>query len=96
MSTVRITCINKDNGNHDNPNEAISDYGWLNESTGKYGKTNRKSMVEWLEDGNKAYVKQEEKIAYCDVRESKAGTKFLQTYSDNYYNNNLLSLVECR
>jgi len=95
--SVRITCINKDNGNHENPNEAISHYGWINESTNESGKNDRPSMVKWVENGNKAYVKDVSgNVAYCYVRESSKGTKFLQTYADNKYTDNLLSLPECR
>lgn len=95
---VRITCINKDSGNHENPHEAISHYGWINESTNKPGKNDRLSMVKWVEkEGNDAYVKDTiGNKAYCYVRTSSKGTKFLQTYSDNKYTNNLLSLPECR
>ncbi len=97
MSEVRIVCINKDGGNHNNPHEAISHYGWLNESTGKSGKETRPDMVAWVEKGNTAYVKDNNgNTAKCGVRTSKNGIKFLQTYSDGYYNDNLLSLPECK
>lgn len=29
---IRITCINKDNGDHENPNLAITHLGWINEA----------------------------------------------------------------
>ncbi len=95
MSEVRIICINKDGGNHTNPHEAISQYGWIN-SVGERGRTDRPTMVDWLEEGNRAYV---EDIygnrAYCAVRKDSLGTKFLQTVSDGMHSNNLLSLSEC-
>ena len=95
MYVVRITCINKDGGNHSNPHEAISHYGWIN-SEGKRARSPRADMVEWLEKGNDAYVQDSSgNKAYCHVRTSANGTKFLQTASDGYYNNNLLSLPEC-
>ena len=94
---IRIVCINKDSGNHQNPHEAINNYGWLNEASTESGKATRQEMVDWVEKGNKAYVKDEKgKIAYCNIRESKSGLRFLQTHSDGYYNNNLLSLFECK
>lgn len=94
--SVRITCINKDEGYHENPNEAISYYGWINESSGKKGKDNRQTMVEWVKKGNKEYVKDSYgNIAYCYVRKSSNGIEFLQTYADEEYTNNLLSLPEC-
>jgi len=36
---IRITCINKDNGIHENPNVAITHLGWKNEQTGKTGRS---------------------------------------------------------
>lgn len=91
---VRIRCINKDNGNHSNPNEAITRYGWL--ENGVYKKTDRQSMVNWVKKGNEAYVEDNEgDKAYCKINVSSMGTEFLQTYSDGDYNNNLLSLPEC-
>jgi hypothetical protein len=93
---VRITCINKDNGNHDNPNEAISHFGWQNESTGKTGRATRQQMVEYIEaDKGAAYVGTGASKVYCYVRTSPRGTKFLQTQSDGQWSNNLLSLPEC-
>lgn len=94
---VRIVCINKDNGDHYDPHEAITHYGWLNENTEKQGKSTRKEMVEFIEDGGQAYVvdRARNKV-YCYVRESSKGTKFLQTHSDNRYTNNLLELLECK
>lgn len=94
--SVRITCINKDGGNHDNPHEAINYYGWLNESSNKTGRTDRQTMVNWVKKGNKSYVKDSYgNTAYCEVRKSSKGTEFLQTYADGKYTNNLLSLQEC-
>lgn len=95
--SVRITCINKSGGYHENPHEAISKYGWENETTGEAGKSNRQQMVDFLENKNgEAYVKDSSgSTAYCYVRTSSNGNKFLQTYSDGQYTNNLLSLSEC-
>ena len=94
--TVRIVCINKSSGYHENPHEAISHYGWKNESTGESGKSDRQTMVDWIKQGNYAYVLDQfgQKV-YCSVRVSVNGTEFLQTESDNKLTNNLLSLVEC-
>lgn len=95
---VRIVCINKDGGNHDNPNEAVSHYGWLNEMTNESNKAGRQAMVDWVNKGNKAYVvsKYGTSRVYCYVRTSVNGTEFLQTYSNGTYTDNLLELPECR
>ena len=92
---VRITCINKDNGNHNNPHEAITDFGWVNESTGASGKSTRNQMVNFLDNQNgRAYVKNGQNIAYCYTRQGRNG-RFVQTYADNTPTDNLLQLREC-
>ena len=92
---VRITAIQKDNGNHNNPHEAISMYRWVNESTSESGDSTRLAMVCWMEqkDGE-AYVGSGANKAWCYVNISARGTKFLQTYADSKWSNNLLSLPE--
>lgn len=94
---VRITCINKPSGNLQNPHEAISHFGWINEQNNESGKSTREEMVRWLKiQGNKAYVKDlYGNVAYCGVRASSRGVEFLQTYTDRTYTDNLLSLKEC-
>ncbi len=95
--SVRITCINKDGGNHQNPHEGITDYGWINESTNKTGKSTRSQMVSFIEDNNgKAYVEDAAgNKVYCYVR-SINNVKFLQTYSNDKPTDNLLTLKECQ
>lgn len=95
---VRIVCINKDNGDHYDPHEAVTNYGWSNEETGEQNKCTREVMVDFIENKNgEAYVvdRYGNKV-YCYVRKSVGGVKFLQTYSDNRYTNNLLELPECK
>lgn len=95
--SVKITCINKDNGDHLDPHEAITHLGWINESTKKSGKCTRLDMVDFLEKGNSAYVKDVwGNIVYLVVRISRFGNKFVKTVADGRETNNLLSLVECR
>src|SRR3989344_5687717 len=53
---VRIVCINKDNGNHYNPHEAIQNFGWLTEGTLESGNSTLAQIVDYLEKGNHAYV----------------------------------------
>ncbi len=92
---VRIIAVRKDKGNHDNPHEAVSDYKWLNEQDKKSDITPRIDMVNWIEKGGRAYVKDNDGTVSCYVNVSRAGTKFLQTYADNRWSDNLLSLPEC-
>ena len=92
---IRIVCIKKDNGNHDNPYEAISHYGWIEDGTKKNDVTNRQTVVGWVENGIRAYVSSSEGTVDCYVNKSRAGTKFLQTSADSRSSNNLLNLPEC-
>jgi hypothetical protein len=50
-------------------------------------------MVTFVEGGGKAYVKDAKgNIAYLAVRVSSAGNKYVQTYADGIYSDNLLAL----
>lgn len=93
---VRITCINKEQGNHYDPHEAITFYGWQ-DPNGNIGKGTRQQMVDWIkQNGNFAYVLDSagHKV-YCYANTSRNGTEFLQTYRDRIWTDNLLELPEC-
>lgn len=93
---VRITCIRKDGGNHQNPHEGITDFGWVNEQTRATGQTSRAGMVRFLDEQNgKAYVKEAGSVAYVGTFTANSGIKYLRTYADGKWTNNLLSLPEC-
>lgn len=95
--SVRITCISKDNGNHDNPHAAISNLGWINEQDGKTGSSTRLQMYDWIKNQKGvAYVKD----AYGNqvqvgTAETSSGTKYVRTYRDKTWTDNLLALPEC-
>ena len=94
---IRITCINKDNGNHANPHEAISRFGWVEDGTTQVKHSTLSQMVEFL--GNKlnsAYVSSGNVSALCYINKSAYGNLFIQTYSDNRWQDNLLNLPECK
>ena len=94
---VRITCIRKVGGNHQNPHEGITDFGWVNEQTRTTGQSTRAQMLEFLERQNgKAYVKDRlGNIAYIGVVTTSWGTKHLRTCADGKWTDNLLSFPEC-
>jgi hypothetical protein len=95
---IRITCINKAGGRHDDPHCAISNLGWTNDATGNTGKSTRIEIYDWLKEKteNKAYVRDARgNIAYLYPRENSNGTKFVQTYADKTWTDNLLALGEC-
>lgn len=90
---IKIIAIKKDNGNHDNPHEAISHFKWVKPNTNGAHVHSREAIVEFLEEGGEAYVETGGRRAYCAVRDN-GRIKYVQTHSDGYYNNNLLSLLE--
>jgi len=93
---VRVTCINKSGGWHDNPHEAISHFGWINEENGQVGKNDRESMWQFLMDGGTAYVRDAYgNVAYVYPKTNRYGTKYLQTEADRTPTDNLLKLDEC-
>lgn len=95
---VKITCINKDNGHHSDPHEAITHLGWLNESNSEYGKCTRMAMVEFIRDkkGEAYVVDQFGHKAYLEVKVSINRTWYVRTKPDNTLANNLLALLECK
>lgn len=100
MVEIEITGIRKDNGNHDNPYEAVEAYRWIQHSTGNAGIAPRQTLVGWLDNGINgsavaAYVQRVNPRADCFVNQSARGTRFLQTQPDATQGNNLLQLPEC-
>ncbi len=100
MAEIEITGIRKDNGNHDNPYEAVEAYRWVQNSTGKGAITERQTVVGWLDNGVNgarvtAYVQRVSPRANCFVNQSSHGTRFLQTEPDATEENNLLKLPAC-
>jgi Protein of unknown function (DUF3892) len=95
---VRITCIRKAGGDHLDPHIAISHLGWIDESDGKTGISDRVTIYDWLKSQNgKAYVlDRSNNKAFLFPREHTTGTKFVQTAADKVWTNNLLALPECK
>jgi len=94
---IQIICINKQGGHHSDPHHAIESLGWMEGTEQK--KCSRLALYEWLKknEENKAYVKDTHgNIAYVGTRENANGTKYVQTYADGKWTDNLLALKECR
>lgn len=96
--SVRITCIKKDGGNHENPFVAISSLSWINEETNDTGSSTREQMYEFVEVSKGiAYVKDYlGNKANLQGKISEKGTKYVKTYADNVTSDNLLKLPECK
>ncbi len=97
ISKFQIVCINKDGGNHDNPYEAIWNFGWLNAATGERGRADLSGMVKFVEEGGYAYTRDVlGREAHLVVRVSARGNKYVQTEANGKPTDNLLSLTECQ
>lgn len=95
--SVKITCISKEHGNHEDPHVAISDLGWIEDGSGKIGRTGRVQMHDWVKPGGRAYVKDAHgNTAYLMAKVSAWGNPFVQTVADGQPTDNLLYLPECR
>jgi hypothetical protein len=95
--SVRVTCISKSNGDHENPHAAISSVGWTNESTNKSGSSTRLVMYDWIKDENGvAYVRDRDgNQVRVGTAETARGTKYIRTYRDKVWTDNLLAMPEC-
>jgi Protein of unknown function (DUF3892) len=93
--SIRITCINKDGGFHENPYVAISNLGWQDRETGATGRSSRDEMYKWVKAGGEAYVEVGLARARLIAEISPRGTRFVKTMADNTVRDNLLKLVEC-
>jgi hypothetical protein len=87
--TAQVECVNKPNRH--SSEEAITHIG------GPGWKITVPDAIRKIENREwEFYTMVGGKRADIDVRTSKSGRKFLQTYADGYWNNNLLALPECR
>jgi hypothetical protein len=96
--SIQITCIKKSGGFHADPHHAIESLGWLNEQTGATGISGRIEIYDWLKNrGGVACVRDARgNVANVGPREHSNGVKFVQTYADKTWTDNLLALLECR
>lgn len=91
----QVKCISKDNGYHEDPHVAITRLGWIDDVTLALGRSTRMEMVNFVEQGGVAYVKDIYGIARLVVRISSHGNKYVKTVSDGRETDNLLKLPEC-
>ena len=91
---LEITGIRKPDPN--DPHEAISHYRWRKDASGETGIDERLEVISYLErNDEKAYVADGNTKIWCAIRKNQHGTKYLQTYADSEWSNNLLSLPQC-
>jgi hypothetical protein len=94
--SIRITCIKKAGGYHEDPHEAISTLGWVEDGSGNRGSMSREEMYVWIKDkGGEAYVLAGSSRAFLVTAISRYGTRYVKTRPDTTPADNLLRLPEC-
>lgn len=95
--SVRITCISKSGGDHENPHTAITSLGWINEATSETGNSTRLEMYDWIKNrSGYAYVRDSQNNQVrVGTAETDRGTKYVRTHRDKVWTDNLLALREC-
>lgn len=95
--SIRIICINKAGGKHDDPHEAITRLYWVDEEpTGKQAFISREDLHDWLNAGGKAFVHEDGARAPVIPFVSRSWKKCVKTRPDSTKKDNLLNLDECR
>lgn len=89
--SIRFTHIRLSGGTS---HQHITRLWWVNPGTGQTGNNSRSSLVSWIEDeGRKAYV--EDRSGHrvnVGVVTPKFGEKYLRTFADGVWTDNLLAL----
>lgn len=87
---IRITAVRLSGGT---THQHITRLWWINPATSETGDNSRAQIVDWIENqGGKAYVDEGGHRVDVGVRTPASGSKYLQTYADGYWQNNLLAL----
>jgi hypothetical protein len=92
---IKIKCIKKENGNHENPCEAISSLGWIDDLTQKSGSSCRIQMYEFVKEGGYAYVEKNNSRVKLITAISSKGNKYVKTNPNDTEDDNLLKLSKC-
>jgi hypothetical protein len=94
MGDYRIDCVNKPDRN--SPHERITHVGGPKPDGSGRWKDTVANVVGFIErKEHQFYTKEGNASAWVGVRTSPAGNKFLQTYADGIWKDNLLALLEC-
>ena len=92
MADYRIDCVNKPNRN--SAHEHITHVGGPS-GLGRWKDTVENVIVNIERGTNRYYVSEGGATVWVGVRTSAAGRKFIQTYADGVWRDNLLAQREC-
>lgn len=87
---IQITAVHLSGGvGH----ERIVHLWWINPIDSTSGDSTRAQIVKWIEDNGKAYVEdQSSRRVDVGVVEPASGEKYLRTYADGVWKDNLLAV----
>ncbi|MBN0971948.1 DUF3892 domain-containing protein [Gordonia hongkongensis] len=86
---IRLTAVRLAGGYE---HQHITHLWWTNPSTGESGSSSKATLVDWIENDGKAYVEEDGHRVNVGVVKPSSGSKYLRTYADGVWTNNLLSL----
>ncbi|GGB90104.1 DUF3892 domain-containing protein [Knoellia flava] len=86
---IRFTHIHLSGGTQ---HQHITHLWWVNPGTGATGDNTRAALVAWIEQGNAAFVGTGADRVQVGVVDPPSGPKYLRTYADRQWTNNLLAL----
>jgi hypothetical protein len=94
---VRIICIKKDDGDHENPYVAIDHLEWVNDRIKVNGITDRTKIYDWIknEKGEAYIMDQFGNKTYLIPAISPKGNKYVKTVIDETVTDSLLMLPQC-
>ncbi len=94
MADYRIDCVNKPH--RDSPHEHITHVGGPKPAGGRWQEA-VENVVPYI-DGkeHRFYTDERGARGWVGVNTSRSGRRFLQTYADGIWRDNLLALPECR
>lgn len=94
MADFRVTCINKDP--RLDTHESIKRLGGLNPDGTTWSQT-KDQVISYIDShpADRLYTSVGGKVSLVRVVRDPGKAPYLRTHADGYYNNNLLSLVEC-
>ena len=94
MADCRIDCVTKPHRN--SPHEHITAVGGPNQATGGRRNDTAVSVVRFVDNKvHRFYTEERGARAWVGVNTSGSGLKFLQTYADGVWRDNLPALREC-
>jgi hypothetical protein len=90
---MSIAITGKRTGVFGQGHQSITHYRWQEDGTANGGITDKPTVVQWVDGGVTAYVAGPPRVS-VGVAGLASGARWLQTYADNVWTNNIMALPE--